>query len=273
MLKPSMERKPLIMISNDDGIESPGLHAAAEALLPLADILIVAPAEQQSGTGRSFYASPNAGFQQRDVPAGGQTVPAWCLAASPATTVRHALQCLVNERKPDMVVSGINYGDNLGSDITSSGTVGAAIQSAVWDYKSLAVSFEVPPEFHHVHGKVDWSAAISILRRAAECFLRAQWPEDVHILKIDIPDTADENTPWRVTRQSREPGWWGRVPNAHPAAPENSTVGQRGPRPGHDWEKDSDAGVVLMDREVSVTPLSLDMTSEAAPADIAAMFE
>ena len=268
-----MEKKPLIMISNDDGIESPGLHAAAEALLPVADLLVAAPAEQQSGTGRSFHASPNAGFRRRDISAGGQTVEAWCLEASPATTVRHALLCLANERKPDMVVSGINYGDNLGSNITSSGTVGAAIQSAVWDYKSLAVSFEVPQEFHYVHGAVDWSPAVPILRRAAECFLKVRWPEDVHIIKIDIPDTADKNTPWRVTRQSREPGWWGRVPDPSPEALENSTVGERGPRPGRQWEKNSDAGVVLVNREVAVTPLSVDMTSAVTPETISAMFE
>jgi 5'-nucleotidase len=160
-----------------------------------------------------------------------------------------------------MVVSGINFGENIGTNVTASGTVGAAIQSAVWDYKSLAVSMEVPQAFHYEHGEVDWSEAIHILRKAAMKFLAADWPQDVHILKIDIPDTADAETPWVVCRQSREPGWWGFVPDANPHSPAGSTIGKRGPRPGREWRDNDDMAVLLKDRKVTITPLSVDMSS------------
>ena len=268
-----MDKQPLVLITNDDGIDSPGLHAAVEALMPMADLLIAAPAGQQSAAGRAFRAGPDAVFQRREIDIHGKPVEGWCLDASPATTVRHALQCLMSGRRPDMVVSGINFGENLGTNVTASGTVGAAIQSAVWDCKSLAVSLEVPQEFHYIHGEVDWNPAILILRRAAECFLAADWPADVHVLKIDIPDTADENTPWQVCRQSREPGWWGMVPEPHPGAAAGATVGERGPRPGRQWEEDGDGGVLLVRREVAITPLSVDMSSRVRLGEVSAMFE
>ena len=267
-----MDHKPLILITNDDGIDSPGLHAAVEALFPFADLLVAAPALQQSAAGRSLRSADDAVFRRRELDIGGRSVEGWSLDASPATTVRHALQCLAVERKPDMVVSGVNFGENVGTNVTASGTVGAALQSAIWDYKSLAVSLEVPQEFHYVHGDVDWTPAIIVLRRAVEKFLKAEWPEDVHVIKVDIPDDADEHTPWRVCRQSREPGWWGMVPNPHPAAAAGSTVGQRGPRPGRTWREDDDLEVLLAKREVAITPLSVDMTSRVPAEEIRRLF-
>ena len=269
---PYMDTRPLILITNDDGIDSPGLHAAVEALMPMADIIIAAPVDQQTASGRSLRALPEAVFEPRSIDIDGKDIKGWCLNASPATTVRHALQCLCTDRKPDMVVSGINFGENIGTNVTASGTVGAAIQSAVWDIKSLAVSLEVPPEFHYEHGEVDWSEAILILRRAVVKFLASDWPRDVYILKIDIPDTADQNTPWRVCRQSREPGWWGFVPDASVASTAGSTIGTRGPRPGKTWHAEDDMAVLLGRKEVTITPLSVDTTSRIPLEEVGKLF-
>ena len=260
MLK-RMSLRPLILISNDDGIDSPGLHAAAEALLPVADLIIAAPSDQQTAAGRSLRAAPESVFEERTIDINGRKIGGWCLEASPATTVRHALQCLTPDRVPDMVVSGINFGENIGTNVTASGTVGAAIQAAEWDIKALAVSLEVPQEYHYIHGEVDWSAAVRILRKAALILLDGEWPDDVHIMKIDIPDNADDITEWEVTRQSREPGWYGVVPDAHVKSPAGTTVGKRGPRPGKKWQDGDDMAVLLGDRKVTFTPLSLDMSS------------
>ena len=268
----AMNMLPLILISNDDGIDSPGLHAAIEALLPIAELIVAAPADQQTAAGRALRAAPEAVFEKRSIEVGGREVTGWCLEASPATTVRHALQCLCTERRPDMVVSGINFGENVGTNVTASGTVGAAIQSAVWSIKSLAVSLEVPQEFHYEHGEVDWRPSISILRRAAEAFLASDWPEDVNLIKIDIPDNADSDTPWHVCRQSREPGWWGFVPDAGPGSTAGSTIGKRGPRPGKALDTEDDMYVLLEKREVAITPLSVDMSSRVPPQDIASMY-
>jgi len=256
-----MAEKPLILLANDDGIDSPGLVAAAEALVLFADILVVAPKFQQTATGRALQGSPEAIFESRTLEVAGDDVTAWCLDASPATTVRHALQCLCVKRRPDMMVSGINYGENLGTNVSASGTVGAAIQAAIWGIRALVVSFEVPYEYHYTYGNVDWRGAKEVLERAVRQLLVAIWPEDVDIIKVDIPDTVDRTTSWRVCRQSREPGWWGFVPGARFDTPVGKTIGQKGPRPGKSGQPCDDLTALYQRKEVAITPLSLDMSS------------
>jgi len=267
-----MIKRPLILITNDDGIDSPGIHAAIEALYPIANLIIAAPIRQQSGTGRSLRAEPDAVFQERTIKIGSENIQAHCLDASPATTVLHALQCLCQEQIPDMLVSGINFGENLGTNITASGTIGAAIQSAAWNIKSMAVSLEVPPVFHFQHGKVDWRTAICILRKAAKLYIARTWPDDVHIIKIDIPECATENTAWQLCRQSLEPGWWGQVPDASPQSPADIAIGMKGPRPGKTWKEGDDMSVLLGKREVAITPISIDMTSNAPLSEMKRVF-
>lgn len=267
-----MDSKPLILVSNDDGIDSPGLHAAVEALLPIADIVIAAPSRQQTAMGRALQHNPEAVFERRLLDINGTEVEGWCLESSPAVAVRHALQCLCIDRKPDMVISGINFGENVGTNVTASGTVGAALQAAVWDYKSLAVSLETPQEFHYEHGEVNWSGAIEVLRKAVIRFLGREWPEDVHVLKVDIPDDADGNTPWKAAFQSREPGWWGSVPDPRPESSTGSTVGKQGPRPGNELIPGDDMHVLLKERKVVVTPLSVNLTSRTPLSEVEKLF-
>lgn len=267
-----MDPRPLILISNDDGIDSPGLHAAVEALYREADLIIAAPTRQQTAMGRALQHDPAAVFERRVLDIDGTDVEAWCLDSSPAVAVRHALQCLCINRKPDMVISGINFGENVGTNVTASGTVGAAIQAAVWDYKSLAVSLEVPQEFHYEHGEVDWNGAMEVLRKTVHAFLAVDWPEDVHVLKVDIPDDADGRTPWQAARQSREPGWWGRVPDPRPDSATGRTIGERGPRPGRSLSRGDDMHTLLKDRKVVITPLSVDMSSRVDLKDIERLF-
>lgn len=263
-----MDKRPFILISNDDGIDSPGLHATVEAMLPLGDVLITAPMEQQTAMGRAYRGNKDAVFEKRMIPVYGKEVEAWCLDASPATTVRHALQCLCKSRKPDLLVSGINYGENLGTNITASGTVGAALEASESDIKSIAVSLEMPKELQYNYGEVDWTPAISILRKAASKLLKVSWPYDVDIIKIDIPEGADDNTPWMVCRQSREPGWWGLVPDASPEAKLGTTVGRKAPRPGYSLKEEDDATVLIKHRAVAITPLSIELTSRVAFSEV-----
>ncbi len=267
-----MKIQPLILVSNDDGIDSPGIHAAVEALLPLGEILITAPMNQQTAMGRAFRGNPDAEFEKRTIPVNGQQIDAWCLDASPATTVRHALQCFCAQRKPDMVVSGINFGENLGTNVTASGTVGAALQAAEWGIKAMAVSFEVPKHLHYSHEGVDWSPTVPLLRKAASRLLAASWPNDVHVVKMDIPGNADEDTPWQVCRQSLEPGWWGFVPDATPESKLGTTTGKKAPRPGFSLREDDDVTTLHINRAVAITPLSIDLTSRVPFAEVDALF-
>ena len=85
-----------------------------------------------------------------------------------------------------------------------------------------------------------------------------------------IPPTKD--TPWHVCRQSREPGWWGFVPDASPDSAAGTTIGRRGPRPGKTWMEEDDMSVLLGKKEVAITPLSVDLTSRVNFQEVERMF-
>ena len=184
------------MLSNDDGIDSPGLHASIEAVEDMAELIIAAPDRQQTATGRSLWHNPHAIFEKRSIPLNGKTITGYCLDSSPATAVRHGLHCLCKGRKPDLLISGINFGENIGTDVTLSGTIGAAIQSVANGVKkAIAVSLEAPCEYHYTTPKLDFTHAKSIVRQAVESLLEPQWPQDVHIIKIDIPENTTPPNP------------------------------------------------------------------------------
>ncbi len=259
--------QPLILITNDDGIYSPGLLAAVRALAPLGELLIIAPSHQQSGKSRSLDAEYDGEIHQITLAVDAQSLPAYHLAGTPAQAVLYGVVTIAG-RKPDLVVSGINFGENLGSNTLISGTVGAALQGADMGIPALAVSLEVPRDYHYNHGHdVDWSAAEIWAERFARQALTDRWPEDVNVLKIDIPANASGQTPWRITRQSRQ--------SYYRATTRSSHNGTR----ALDYEiyidydtlePDSDIYVFSVAREISVTPLSTNLTSRVSLPDLAA---
>ncbi|MBI1880507.1 MAG: 5'/3'-nucleotidase SurE, partial [Chloroflexi bacterium] len=120
-----MTKRPLILITNDDGIDSPGLHAAAAAVADLGDLLIMAPNSQRTSAGRGFPPILDKVIYLTEIPLGHSSHPAYTADVSPAQAVQLALLELA-KRPIDLCVSGINYGENVGSGVTISGTVGAA---------------------------------------------------------------------------------------------------------------------------------------------------
>ena len=135
----------LILVTNDDGIQSPGLWAAAGALLPLGRVVIAAPREQQTSTGRSLPVSSDGRILAYPLEIAGQTLEAYSVGGTPAQAVLHAVLEILPER-PDLVVSGINYGENVGSGVTISGTVGAALEAGALGIPALAVSLQMLSE-------------------------------------------------------------------------------------------------------------------------------
>lgn len=258
----------LILITNDDGIASPGLRAAAQAALPLGEVLVVAPARQWSGAGRSMPQGDDGHISRYPLEIDGQSVAAYHVDSPPALVVAHAMLELV-PRQPALIISGINYGENLGTDITISGTVGAALQGADLDIPALAVSLQTPKETHaNPSDSVDFTAAIHFTRIFARWMLQVVLPFDVDVLKIDVPDDATPETPWRLTRVSRHPyfvatppasllagGGIDYNPLAHPECTEH----------------DSDIYAMAVDRVVSVAPLSLDLTSRSDRGEMEAL--
>src|SRR5512139_2704864 len=139
--------KPQILLTNDDGIQSPGLWAAAEALSELGFVHVVAPRDQFSGAGRSLPSTSDGILTEQQVLIHGKAWTVYSVGGTPAQAVLHGILEIMPSR-PDLVVSGINYGENLGTGITVSGTVGAALEAAAMGIPALAISLETDVEQH-----------------------------------------------------------------------------------------------------------------------------
>jgi 5'-nucleotidase len=251
--------KPLILFTNDDGIGSPGLWACAEAFSDFGDLLVVAPREQQSGMGRSLpVTSEGRIYEEKHVFVGVDTT-VYAVDGTPAQAVQHGVIELA-PRLPALVVSGINYGENTGNGITISGTVGAALEAASLGIPALAISQETPKDLHLSYADVDFKAAAHFARQFGEWLVKHRRPDDVDVIKIDVPIGATKETAWRVTRLSRRRVYWPTRPE-RVALRDVGKLGYEIRADPEDAEPDSDVHTVSHEGLVSVTPISLDMTS------------
>ncbi|MEN6481003.1 MAG: 5'/3'-nucleotidase SurE [Anaerolineaceae bacterium] len=249
-----------ILLTNDDGIDSPGLWAAAEALSALGYVTIAAPRDQCSGMGRSTPTHSDGIIKPIPLTINGQEWTVYSVGGSPAQCIQHALLEIMSA-PPALIVSGINYGENLGTGITISGTIGAALEGAEHGIPALAVSLQlVDDNFLHKSDQVDFSAAGYFTYYFAKKLLMKQMPADVHAIKVDIPFDATPETPWKIARLGQQRYFVG-----HSLAP---TEWERPYRlrfnvevDPHDVAEGSDIQVMRFDRQVAVTPLSLDLTS------------
>lgn len=265
--------KPLILLTNDDGIHSPGLAAAAAALDPLGDLLIVAPQEQQTSMARSRSQAcgGDGTITETVVKFKGKTWIGYGVKATPALAVVHAVHELA-DRKISLSVSGINYGENVATCVTVSGTLGAALEAAEYGIPSLAVSQEIDSLDYHSYTTVeDFSTAIHFTNLVAAKILEHALPHDADVLKLEIPCGASTRTPLVVTRQDRIAYYQSIVEPRTGSFGTKTSVSQI-PSKGKFISKNSDA-YALAEGLVSVTPLSLDLTSRDCLGVIAQLLE
>lgn len=249
-----------ILLTNDDGIQSPGLWTAAKALSELGFVNVVAPREQFSGAGRSLPIHSDGLIDQQEMEVNGQKWTVFAVGGTPAQAVLHAVFEILPE-KPILAVAGINYGENLGTGITVSGTVGAALEAAAHGIPALAISLETKREYHLSYSpEVDFSAAGFFAAYFGRMLVEKKLPADVNVLKVDVPCDATTETPWEITRLSRIIYYQPTPPKRdswdQPGIPSYRIVGD----PTND-RADTDVYAVRVKRVVSVTPLSLDLTS------------
>ena len=252
--------KPQILLTNDDGILSPGLWAAAASLSRLGFVTVTAPREQSSGAGRSMPGTSDGMIEEKRVQVSGQEWTVFSIGGTPAQTVLHGV-LEVMKKKPDLVVSGINYGENIATGITISGTVGAAIEGASLGIPALAISLEAETKYHLTYSEeMSFVVAAEFAARFARLLLKNQFPPDVDLLNVNVPSEASVETPWQSTRMSRQRYY-------EPLAPLRSSWNERAIlsyREAGELEhepENTDVYVLRKKRMVSVTPLSLDMTS------------
>lgn len=253
--------RPLILLTNDDGIHSPGLLAAAEAVAGLGELLIVAPATQQTAMSRALAITAETGaIVETELLVGGRPTLAYAVVGSPVMAVTHALVELA-DRRPDLCVAGVNYGENVGGGLGVSGTVAAALEAESRGVPGLAVSLEVDVASWRSFTELDWTAARHFTERFARQILTAGLPPEVAVLNLNIPRAATVDTAVRPTVQSRQPYYVHRI--ARPAARTDPAQLSVETVIDHEQlEPGSDIYALKHDGIVSVTPLTWSMTAQ-----------
>lgn len=181
----------LILLTNDDGIYAPGLQALEQELKQIGEVIVVAPATEQSGVGHSItFLMPLVSKKVYD----GERLRGWAVEGSPADSVKLGIFEFC-PRRPDLVVSGINGGLNAGINVLYSGTVAAAIESSFFGITSIATSLE-----YNDQARFDKAARIS--RQLIEQILAQKSPEP-QLYNLNIPTLAiqrpdDDPAPVRV---------------------------------------------------------------------------
>jgi len=259
--------KPQILLTNDDGIRSPGLWAAAASLSDLGFVTVTAPRDQASGMGRSLPNESDGIIREERVQVNGREWSVFAIGGSPAQAVLHGV-LEVMEQKPDLVVSGINYGENVASGVTISGTVGAAMEAASLGIPSMAVSLETDAKYHLSYSdEVNFSVAAVFTARIARFLLERKLPGDVDLLKVDVPWDATVDTPWQLTCVSRQ-RYYEPIRPQRKSWTQPCTIGYREAGKLDNEPEGSDVYVLRKKRMVSVSPLSLDLTSRVDFAEL-----
>jgi 5'-nucleotidase len=254
-------QKCQILLTNDDGIQSPGLWAAAGALSDLGFVTVAAPREQSSGMGRSLPMTSDGKIRPEVLNVCGKDWTVYAVGGTPAQAVLHGILEIMPQ-KPDLVVSGINYGENLATGITISGTVGAAMEAASQGIPALAASLETGREHHLTYSTdIDFSTAAFFTAYFARKLLEKKFPPGMDFLKVDVPSDATPQTPWQVTRLAHQ-RYFVPVKPKRKSWEEPGVVDYEECMELDNEAKDSDVYVLRVKRHVSLTPLSLDFTAK-----------
>ena len=252
-----------VLLTNDDGVHAPGLEVLERIAARFADELwIVAPSEEQSGAGHSLTLSQPLRLRKL-----GER--RFCVTGTPTDSVMMGLAHILADAKPDLILSGVNRGANLGEDVTYSGTVSAAMEGALAGIPSIALSQSYARE--GMGDTVPFAAAEAWAERVLAPLIAAPFPART-LVNVNFPALApDEVKGVRVVRQGiRDYGrlridkrtdprgfnyyWFGLRPIQH--------------TPGHLTDLEA-----IADGYITVTPLHLDLTHELSLATLGALYE
>ena len=229
-----------ILLTNDDGIDSIGITALADAMQELGRVIMIAPDRDNSAVSHSLTMNRPLRLRYLDH-------DKISIDGTPADCVAIALHKLLR-RKPDLLISGINNGPNIGDDISYSGTVSAAIEGTMYSVPSVAVSM--------TEKNADFSIGAKIASQIASIVLKKGLPENT-LLNVNIP-TAQNIKGIRVTRQGRRL-WHNAIQETtDPWGEKLFWIG--GGNPSLDSATDTDV-FAIKEGFVSMTPIHLDKTN------------
>ena len=247
-----------ILLTNDDGVYSSGIRAAYKAVSDLGEVTVSAPMMQQSGVGRSISIFEPLRINSTTI----DGIKVNAVGGTPTDSVILGIYAIMKE-KPDLILSGFNIGENISTDtITTSGTIGAALEGASYDIPAIAASIQVIEEGDkfddHREYEHDFEVAIKVVNRIARKVLKHGLPENVDLLNVNIPHFVEMDTDIEITHLARKLFRTGVQERLDP----------RG-RPYY-WidgdliiesEEGTDVNAVMKNGNISVTPISLDATA------------
>lgn len=241
-----------VLITNDDGVRAPVLQALRQALAPLGRVVIVAPDRDQSATSHALTLHRPFRIQQHEP-------DVYSVDGTPTDCVITSFYGLL-DRRPDLVISGINLGPNMGEDVFYSGTVAAAIEGSLQGTPAIAASWA---------GKLapDWTEPAGFLARLVGRLLERGLPRR-HLLNVNFPARPWADVPGvRVTRLGSRIYHDTLVKKVDPRGRDYYWIGGEDP----EWESIVGTDFHAVNQGwISVTPMRLDLTADGALAELAA---
>ncbi|PWH81887.1 5'/3'-nucleotidase SurE [Brumimicrobium oceani] len=250
------KKRPLILITNDDGIQAKGIRSLIEAVEPFGDIVIVAPDKPQSGMGHAITVNdvlrldPSPLYEQYD---------AYTCTGTPVDCVKLAIAEVI-KGKPDLLVSGINHGENSASNVLYSGTMSAAVEGAMEDIPSIGFSLL------DFDADADFSASQWAVKEVVKRALNGDFPKSI-CLNVNIPQLKTEEIKGiRVCRQAK--AYWKDSFDKRYDQFGKPYFWLKGEFNRDDWREDTDIWA-LDNGYVSVVPTQFDMTAYHTISEIA----
>lgn len=228
-----------VLVTNDDGVFSEGVKLLRDALAEVADVTVVAPDREQSASGHSLTLDRPLRLQKLEE-------GTYSVDGTPTDCVNLALQWLMKDDPPDLIASGINFGFNLGDDVTYSGTVSATFEGTLMGIPSVAFSQEVSEDF-------SFDRAAQFARRLFSVLITKKLPQDL-LLNVNVP--AGEIQGLRITRLGRRVYQQSVVEKFDPRGRRYFWIAGKPV-----WHEDTGTDhAAILDGCISITPLHLDLT-------------
>jgi len=243
--------RPTILVTNDDGYDARGIAALVEAMSALGRVIVVAPDREQSASSHSLTLD-------RPLRVIRVAEDRYRIDGTPTDCVHLAVPCLVGDSPPDLVVSGINRGLNVGDDVTYSGTVAAALEGTLLGIPAVAYSMEVDEK-----GEADYAEAQGFAARLAEQVLRRGLERGV-LLNVNFPKSRSRGV--RIARQGTRSYRATALERHDPTGRPYYWIDAADSVPT--GEPDGDHAAIL-EGYVSITPLHANMTHDSSLAELA----
>lgn len=250
-----MKKKPLILVTNDDGVYAGGIQALAETMMEFGEVIIVAPDKPQSGMGHAVTIDNILRLQEVYYPL--KNVKAYSTSGTPVDCVKLAIYQILKGRTPDLLVSGINHGSNSSINVIYSGTMSAAVEGAVEGIPSIGFSL-----LNHAPD-ADFSTAKKFVHTIVKGVFDNGMPKGT-CMNVNIPDLSDQEIKGiKICRQAK--AFWEDAfeKRTNPSGKDYYWI--LGEFNNHDKGEDTDEWA-LKNGYVSIVPTHYDLTAHHAIA-------